>query len=159
MSKFAVRGIVAAVLAVATSAGFTAQETSTLSVTARIQGGCVLSTSGPMAFGDLNMAATSGSEKKEVIATYKCATGQTVSSFTVGGEAGGTFSGAISSGNSGSADTIPYTITWTNPGTYAGQGFSSAGKSVTLTGTILNGDYISKPPGNYAGAVLLAINY
>lgn len=158
MSKFAVKGIIAAVLAVVTSAGITAQETASLSVSARIQGGCVLFTSGAMAFGDLNMGSTAN-ETKQVTATYKCAVGNTVTSFTVAGETDGSYSGIMTSQTTGVTDTIPYTITWSNPASYAGQGFNGAGQSVVLNGTILNSDYMSKAPASYAHSVLLAINY
>jgi spore coat protein U-like protein len=161
MSKMAIKGIIAAVLAVANVAGFTAQETATLQVTARIAGGCVLSTSGPMAFGDLSL--TSGAnEVKQVTVTYRCAAGQTVSSFTVAGENDGLYSAAMVNQNTGAAastDTIPYTITWTNPAPYTSTAGFAAGQNVILTGTIVNADYMSKAPGNYAHSVLLAINY
>lgn len=156
MSKFAVKGIMAAVLAAASSAGFTGTDSATLNVSARIQGGCVLTTSGALAFGDLNMGST-GPESKVVNATYRCASGVVVTSFTVGSSATGTYVDQMTSGTT--SDTIPYTITWSVPGSYTGTGFTAAGQTVALTGTIANADYITKAPGSYSDAVQLSVNY
>ena len=158
MSKLAIRGVVAAVLACATSAGFSAQETRALSVTATIGGACTMITSAPMAFGNLDMSS-SGNETKEVTVTYKCATGVTVSSFSVGGSTTGSYAGAMLGLTAGNTDTIPYSIGWTPPAAYPGAGFAVPGQQVVLTGTVLNASYISKRPDSYAHSVVLAINY
>lgn len=160
MSKFAFRGIVAASLAVVASLGFSAQETRTLAVTATIPGTCVLSISGPMAFGELNMMAASGtSETHRVTATYKCAVGQTVSSFTVAGSTTGTYVGTMRGLSPNNSDILPYTLTWTDPGTYTGVGFNTTGQQVVLSGAVAQTDYISKKPDSYADSVVIAINY
>ena len=158
MSKLVIQGALAAAIAVVTSAGFAAQEARTLSVTATIPGTCVLLTSGPMAFGTLDVGSTAN-EIHTVTATYKCATGLTVSSFQVGPSTTGTFAGAMVALTPGNTDTIPYVINWTPPAPYAGQGFAVTGQQVQLTGTILNSDYIGKKPDSYAHSVVLAINY
>jgi len=158
MSKMVIQGVLAAALAAVTSVGFAAQEARTLSVTATIPGTCVLITSGPMAFGTLDVGATTN-ETHTVTATYKCATGLTVSSFQVGPSTTGTFAGAMVGLTPTNTDTIPYVINWTPPAPYAGQGFAVTGQQVILTGTILNSDYISKKPDSYAHSVVLAINY
>lgn len=158
MSRFIIRGAIAAAIAASMSVGFAAQETRTLSVTATIPGTCVLITSGPMAFGTLDVASTAN-ETHTVTATYKCATGLTVSSFQVGPSTIGTFAGAMSGLTPGNTDTIPYVINWTPPAPYAGEGFNVVGQQVVLTGTILNSDYIGKKPDSYAHAVVLAINF
>ena len=158
MSKMMIQGALAAALALVTSAGFAAQEARTLSVTATIPGTCVLITSGPMAFGTLDVGATTN-ETHTVTATYKCATGLTVSSFQVGPSTTGTFAGAMTGLTPTNTDTIPYVINWTPPAPYAGQGFAVTGQQVILTGTILNSDYISNKPDSYAHSVVLAINY
>lgn len=158
MSKMVIQGVVAAAIAAVSSVGFAAQEARTLAVTATIPGTCVLLTSGPMAFGTLDVGATTN-ETHQVTATYKCATGLTVSSFQVGPSTTGTFAGAMVGLTPTNTDTIPYVITWTPPAAYAGEGFAVTGKQVVLTGTILNSDYISKKPDSYAHSVVLAINY
>jgi hypothetical protein len=158
MSNWLVRGCVATVLVAATSAGFTAQESRTLAVSATVPGGCTLTTSGPMAFGTLDMSSTAN-ESKQVTATYKCATGITVGSFTVGGQTTGPFAGTMTALSPTNTDTIPYSIAWTAPTPYQGEGFAVVGKQVVLDGTVLNADYITKRPDSYANSVLLAINF
>jgi spore coat protein U-like protein len=160
MSKFAVKGIIAAVLAVASSVGSAGTDSTTLVVSARIQGGCVLTTSGPMAFGDLNMAGTQA-ETKTVDVTYKCASGVQVHNFFVGGQSNSPYTDAMTS--TSTTATIPYTISWTAPAldsyTAPAAGFSDAGVKVTLTGTIALNDYLSKPAGSYSDSVVLHVNY
>lgn len=156
MSKFVRRAIVAATLAVVTSAGFSAQEARTLSVTATIPGTCVMTTT-PMAFGTLNMAASTA-ETQTATVTYKCASGLTVTNFTVAGLNTGSFSGTMT-GLGPTPDTIPYSITWTPPLAYAGEGFNVTGKQVTLNGRIENADYINKKPDSYSHSVVLAIDF
>src|SRR4051812_14613738 len=109
MSKFVVKAVIAAVLAVASSVGTAGADSTTLVVSARIQGGCVLTTSGPMAFGDLNMAGTVA-ETKTVTATYKCASGVQVHNFFVGGQSASPYVDAMTS--TSTSDTVPYTISW-----------------------------------------------
>lgn len=158
MSKMLIHGAVAAAIALVTSASFAAQETRTLAVTATIPGTCVLITSGPMAFGTLDVASTAN-ETHTVTATYKCATGLTVSSFQVGPSTTGTFAAAMIGLTPTNTDTVPYVINWTPPAPYAGEGFAVPGQQVVLTGTILNSDYIGKKPDSYAHSVVLAINF
>ncbi|HEX2545740.1 MAG TPA: spore coat protein U domain-containing protein [Ramlibacter sp.] len=158
MSKWQFKGIIAALIAAGATATFSAQENRTLSVTATIPGACTLTTSGAMGFGELDMSST-GNETKQVTVTYKCATGLTVASFTVGGSNTGTYAGVMAGLTPGNTDTIPYSLTWTPPAAYAGQGFAVTGQQVTLTGTVLNGNYISKAPDSYAHSVVLSINY
>jgi hypothetical protein len=154
-SKTLAKAIAGAAILAAASAAFPAQEARTMLVTATIPGGCTLTTP-PMGFGTLNVAAGTD-ETKVVTATYKCAVGITVTSFTVGASATGTFSGVMT-GAGTTPDTIPYTITWTPPAAFDGTGFVT-GKSVDLTGTIRGADYIAKRPDNYSQSVTVAINF
>lgn len=158
-TQAAAKAVLAVALAAGASAGFSAQqEARALSVTATIQGNCSLTTT-PMAFGNLNMSGTSAQETAQATVNYKCATGVTASNFTVGGSNTGSYTGAMTGLNSGNGDTIPFTITWTEPAAYAGQGFGVAGQTVTLTGTTQYNDYKSAQPGNYATTVIVAIDY
>lgn len=156
-TKWALKGIVAAALAAVVTTGFTAQETRNLLVSATIPGGCALSLSGPMSFGNLNVASGSD-ETKSVTVTFKCAVGNTVSNFTVAGENDGSFTGSML-GNA-TAETLPYTITWTQPALpYTGTGFSGTGVTVQLNGLIRNVDYVSRSPDTYSQNVVVAILY
>lgn len=160
-TNWALKGLLAGAIAAAASTGFTAgQDSKVLNVSATIAGGCVLSLSGPMAFGNLNLTGNAD-ETKDVTATYHCATGQSVlaGGFVVGGSTSGTFVGSMTALGSGNTDTIPYTIGWTQPGQYDGDGFASAGQSVTLHGLITHGNFITKKPDTYAQNVVVAINY
>jgi spore coat protein U-like protein len=160
MSKPIVKGIIAAAVAIATTTAFALQqENRTLSVTATIPGTCTLNTSGPMAFGNLNMGSGTA-ETHEVTVTYKCATGQAVTAFSVGGLSGGSYAGTMSALTPGNPDTIAYSIAWDPTSVaYTGQGFNVTGKQVILTGTIANSAYVTKRPDSYAHAVVLSIDY
>lgn len=161
MSKSLVKGVLAAALAVGMSASYGQQTASAaLSVTATIQGGCVLSLSGPMAFGDLDVTSTAN-ETKSVTVSFACATGESVTNFTVGGENDGSYSDSMAHNTlpAAPANAIPYTIAWTQPALpFAGAGFG-APVNVVLNGTILNANYISKPSGSYSDSVIVAVNY
>lgn len=159
MSRPIAKGFIAAAVAIATTASLALQENRTLSVTATIPGTCTLNTSGPMAFGNLNMGASTP-ETHDVTVTYKCASGQAVTAFSVGGVSTGTYAGAMSGMTPGNPDSIAYSITW-NPTSvaYTGEGFNVTGKQVLLTGTIANSAYISKRPDSYSHAVVLSIDY
>ena len=156
--QFLAKALLAAALAAGATASFTAQEARTLSVTATIQGNCILTTT-PMAFGNLNMSGAVAQETAQATVNYKCATGVTASNFMVGGENDGSYSGEMVGLSTGNTDTIPFTITWSQPATYPGQGFGVAGVTVQLTGTTLYEQYKSKQPGNYAKTVIVSIDY
>jgi hypothetical protein len=159
VSRTLAKAILGAAILAAGSTTFAATDARTLLVTATIPGGCILSTT-PMAFGTLNVAGTTD-ETHTATATIKCAVGISASAFTVGGVtpasgAAGTFNGIMTGAATNQA--LPYTITWTDPGTYVGQGFAT-GKDVPLLGTIRNADFVAKNPDNFAQTVLLSINF
>lgn len=160
MQKFSLQAIAAAALVLASSSGFAASDTATLSVTASVAAVCKLTLSGPMAFGALDPTVTTN-KTASATATYKCTKGSTVSSFTVNSTTTGTYSGSMAGLTSGNTDTIAYGITWTNPAPYAGVGMGAGvtAGSVTLSGTVLNASYVDVTPDSYAGSVGIAINY
>ena len=151
--------LLAAALAAGASAGFSAQqEARALSVTATNQGNCTLTTP-PKSFGNLNMSGTSSQETATATVNYKCANGVTASNFTVGASNTGSYTGVMTGLSTGNNSTIPFTIKWTEPATYVGQGFGVDGQTVQLTGTTQYDDYKSAQPGNYATTVIVAIDY
>jgi len=154
VSRILVKGLVGAAILAAASATFAATEARTLLVTATIPGGCTLTTT-PMAFGTLNVAGTTD-ETHTATATIKCALNISASGFTVGGSTTGTFNGTMVGAVTG--QTMPYSITWTDPGTYVGQGFAT-GKTVDRFGTIRNADFTTKSPDNFAQSVIVSINF
>jgi spore coat protein U-like protein len=163
MSRFSttiLKGLAGVAVLASASTAFTAQEARTLAVTATIPGGCTLVLSGPMAFGTLDVSSANN-ETHIVNATYQCASGVPVLSFTVGGLTSGPFSGAMRGLSPTNTDTIPYTISWTAPAAFTGTGFGPTGASrvVELDGLVLNQNYISKRADSYADAVVVAINF
>ena len=156
--KTSIRAIAAAALALAASTGFAADNLS-LNVTASVAAVCNLTLSGPMAFGALDPTSTANATAS-VTASYKCTKGTAVTSFTVDGGITGTYAGSMT-GAGATPDSIPYTITWTNPTAYTGGGLGSAvaAKTVSLGGTITNANYVNVKPDSYAGSVSIAVNY
>jgi hypothetical protein len=155
--KASVRAIAAAALAVAASSGFAADNL-TLNVTANVAAVCNLTLSGPMAFGTLDPTSTADATAS-VTASYKCTKGTIVSSFTVNGGTSGSYGGTMT-GAGGTPDSIGYTIGWTNPTAYTGLGLGAvAAKTVTLSGTIPNANFVNVKPDSYAGSVGIAVNY
>ncbi|MCD6078811.1 MAG: hypothetical protein K0R89_2755, partial [Ramlibacter sp.] len=57
-------------------------------------------------------------------------------------------------------DSIGYTIEWTNPTAYTGLGLGAVtAKTVTLSGTVPNANFVNVKPDSYAGSVGIAVNY
>lgn len=157
--RTSVRAVAAAVLSLAAFSGFAASDTATLNVTASVAAVCKMSLSGAMGFGALDPTLTTD-PTKTVTVTYRCTKGTVTTSFTVNAQSTGTYSGTMTGAGVG-ADTIPYTITWTDPAPYTGAGLGSTitAGSVTLSGKILNADYVNVKPSNYTGSVGIALNY
>ncbi|MCC2673661.1 MAG: Spore Coat Protein domain [Ramlibacter sp.] len=155
--KASVRAIAAAALAVAASSGFAADNL-TLNVTANVAAVCNLTLSGPMAFGTLDPTSTADATAS-VTASYKCTKGTVVSSFTVNGGISGSYGGTMTGASTG-PDSIGYTIEWTNPTAYTGLGLGAVtAKTVTLSGTVPNANFVNVKPDSYAGSVGIAVNY
>lgn len=156
--KTSIRAIAAAALALAASSGFAASDTATLNVTASVAAVCKLTLSGPMAFGALDPTSTANATAS-VTASYKCTKGTVTTSFTVNAQSTGTYSGTMT-GAAATPDSIPYTITWTDPAVYTGLGMGAVtAGSVTLAGSITNSDYVNVKPDSYSGSVGIALNY
>lgn len=155
-----IRAIAAAALALAATSGFAASDTATLNVTASVAAVCKLTLSGDMAFGALDPTLTTNATAS-VTASYKCTKGTPVTSFTVNSTTTGSYAGSMAGATAGNTDAIPYTITWTNPTAYTGAGLGATitGKSVTLSGTVTNANYVNVTPDSYSGSVGVAVNY
>lgn len=156
--KTSIRAIAAAALALAASSGFAASDTATLNVTASVAAVCKLTLSGPMAFGALDPTSAANATAS-VTASYKCTKGTVTTSFTVNAQSTGTYSGTMT-GATATPDSIPYTITWTDPAVYTGLGMGAVtAGSVTLAGSITNANYVNVKPDSYSGSVGIALNY
>lgn len=150
----------AALFAAASSAAFAAQDTATLTVTATVGAKCKLTVT-DLAFGTLDPTLATDATTTTT-ASYKCTKGTAVTSFAVNSiTAGTTGTGGTMTGTGASPDTIAYTITWTNPTAFTGDGLGASGtaKSVTLNGKILNANYVNVKPDTYTGTIGVAVNY
>lgn len=148
-------------LAVATAAASlcctlaNAADTQSMAVSASVQGICKLTSVPAMGFGSLDPSATADATASSAV-IYKCTKGTSPTSFSVGASTTGTYNGTLTSGTT--ADTIPYAVTWTAPST-AGTGLGTAitGTTVTLSGTILNANYVNVTAASYAQSVAIVI--
>lgn len=152
------RAAALAAVAFSMSGAHAATDTATMTVSASVAAICKVSLSSAMAFGPLDVTVTTDATKV-VTASYQCTKGTAVTSFTVGGLTTGTYTNTMTSGTT--ADTIPFSIGWTNPAAFTGAGMSStaAKTTVTLTGTIVNADYVNVTPASYTRDVSIAVNY
>lgn len=142
-------GVVGIVFA---ASGIASAATTNVTVSASIIGTCQFDTTPALAFGALDQ--TSGSDETATgDLKFWCTknAAYTLSDETNVGVADGAFSGTIADG----ANSIPYSIAYTN------SSGSGAGKTTlttsTLTATILNAAYVDKPAGDYSGTVTFTI--
>jgi spore coat protein U-like protein len=141
----------AAALALGMTSAVQAADTNTLTVTADINGACgfQLPTS-TLAFGVLDPTSVADATASVDI-DYWCTVGTTAA--TVAGD-GDHFSGSRRM-NDGGTNYIPYDLG------LAGHTGTGLGKStpltMTVTGTIANGDYVNAAVGAYADTVVLTL--
>ena len=131
----------------------TASDSSTLAVSATVQGVCHFTATGfNMTFDSIN-PHDSGAKTKASTISYKCTNGTPSSAITFDGGATGT-SVNLSDGSS----NLPVTLSWTTPATN-GSGFGTGSSAITfdVTGSIANADYANKAAGTYTKNVTIAI--
>jgi spore coat protein U-like protein len=126
-----------------------------INISATVSGNCKLTSFPNMTFTPLDPSSAANGTGSTTI-SYKCTKGTAPTAFTVGGSASpynGTLTGALAS-----PDTIAYSVSWTAP-TTAGTGFGagSTATDVTLTGTILNANYVNVKADTYSQTVSVAI--
>ncbi|WBY03760.1 hypothetical protein PE066_09580 [Ramlibacter tataouinensis] len=140
-----------------------AADNTTLNVSATVQGVCKLYTSATgaaLGAGTLAMAFTldpsvGGAATQTTDVFYKCTSGTSAIAIQLAG-AGSPYAGTLTGTGTALGNSIPYSISWTNPAT-AGAGFASDAQFVTLTGTIAAADYIAKLAGPYGQNVPLTL--
>lgn len=151
MKKIFSMAVVIGVLAIAGSA--MASGTNTLTVTASVTGTCkFVSGTSTLNFGTLDPSLSSDVNGSGTT-TFWCTKGTTQ---TLSANNGTNWDGSkrnmkLTTG----ADLIPYTLTLTPDGS-TNQGPGSP-RTLTISGTILNTDYISKAAGSYSDTVTLSI--
>jgi spore coat protein U-like protein len=156
-SKFIRRAIALSAVFVATGA---LADTGTLSVSASITPTCKLASVPPMAFTLNPTSALDATQTSGV--TYRCTKGTAPTGFTVGGASAATgFSSGTTNalvGTGTNTDKLQYSIAWANPttaGTGLGTGVTPV--TVTLTGTILNAQFVNATADTYSGSVAVVI--
>ena len=136
------------------STGVLAADTSPLQVSAAVTGICKLVSVPAMSFSLDPSVATAGSGSS--IVTYRCTKGSAAPTITLA-SAGSPYTNTLTHATD-ATQTIPFSISWTNP-TTGGNGFNQTAQSVTLTGTIANADFVDKLAGTYnTPNVTVAIN-
>lgn len=144
--------VVAAAVLMMGGTGAWAADTTDVTVTASIVGTCQFTNAPTLGFGALDQTvATDATATVGLI--FWCTNGQ---AYVLGDETNplvgdGTFAGTLTG-----AGNIPYSIAYNN---YTGNGLG-AGTPITstLSGTIVNADYINKPVGAYTDTVTFTIN-
>jgi hypothetical protein len=163
--KFSNTRILLATAALACAGAASAADTATLLVSATVLGVCKFSgTPTAMAITSpsvtyLDPTLTSNGTGTSTV-SYKC-TKTSSPTLSVGGTATSPYSASGSNGLSsggGSPTYIPFSIAWTQPAANSGAGFSAAASTLTLTGTVLNTDYVNANAGTYSASVALSIN-
>lgn len=126
----------------------------TLTVSASVTGTCkFVSTTSTLNFGALDPSSSSDVNGSSST-TFWCTKG--VTTDAVAADNGGNWSGSSRQiKDSVSGDLIPYSLTLTKDAS-SNTGPSSP-RTLTISGTILNADYISKTAGSYADTVTLSI--
>ena len=153
-SKWVRRALASAAVFAATGA---LADTGTLAVSATISPTCKLTSVPPMSF-SLNPVTTANGTANSVV-TYRCTKGTAPAGFTVGGGASPYASGTSPlKGTGTNTDTLPFSITWTNPTTAGtGLGTDQTPQQVTLSGTILNADFVNAAADTYSTNVAVVI--
>lgn len=157
------RAAILAVVAFASSQAY-ALDTGSLQVTATVNGICKLAAVPAMGFTLDPSSALNGTATSAV--TYRCTKGTAPSEFKVGGQLAtpGYASGATAAlgalkGTGANTDVIPYRVDWTAPSVAgSGLGTTVTPVTVTLTGTILNADYVNVTADTYTANVAVTIS-
>jgi spore coat protein U-like protein len=154
--KLATLGLITAGMVSITPA-FAASTTNTLNVSANVTGNCKFNSAGPTALTIANSGVNidpslAGNATGSANVLFRCTNG-TTSSVLVG--AGLNFSVGLRVKDAG-ANYMNYALVLAGDA-QVGSGFGSD-KTLTVTGTILNADFINAPAGAYTDTVVLTIS-
>jgi len=131
-----------------------ALDTANVTVTATVAGTCQFATVPSLDFGSLDPAVGAAVNPAPVDLTFNCTTGV---GYTLTDNKGGA-AGSLSSNLVLGADTIPYSLTYSNDvGIGLGGGVANELTS-SLTGSIAAGVYSSAPAGAYTDTIVFTIN-
>ena len=158
MQKFSLQAIAAAALVLASSSGFAAVDSGSITVSASVAAVCKLTLSGDMAFGALSATATADPTPIDVTATVKCTNGTNVASVTVGGVTSGSITPSMTAVLP-AIGSLGYKVTWTDPGAFSGAGMGTVAKTFVIRGEIPFANIQAATPASYLGAVPVVVNY
>jgi spore coat protein U-like protein len=150
-SKFAA----IAALTLVPLAGQAASTTHTVNVSATVNGSCRFENSGPTAlsFGTLDQSVATNATASTGNIAFRCTTGVNSSVTKASPNDSAPNAHRLVDG----ANSIPYTATLNNA-VQTGSGHGAGGtKNMTVSGTILNADYVDAPAGSYADTLTLTI--
>lgn len=154
MKKILIVFIALALMAMAGAA--TAADTTNLTVSAAVLGTCKFATAASsLNFGNLDPAVGTDTNASDNLTQFWCTKG--VSTDVISADNGSNWSGASRQMVDGvSGDLIPYSLALT-PDAAANAGPASP-RTLTISGSVLGADYITKSAGNYVDTVVLSIN-
>lgn len=159
------RFILGVALAAMTMLGSTAHanNTNTIKVSATITGTCNFAGANnaagntTLSFGALDQTATGDANATQTSLNFWCTNGTSVGGISANsGTHSGNCGGSTCMKNTGSANYIPYTLSFTSP-TGTGSGKTSP-ISVNFDASITNSDYVDAPAGTYEDFVTLTIS-
>jgi spore coat protein U-like protein len=156
MSKSSARLLAAALLVALSPLSF-AQGTGSITVSAAVSGVCRFTSTPDMTFTAIDPSGTSAVTQTSTI-KYKCTKGTTGGTFQVGGTSTSPYSGSLT-GIGTSPESMAYSISWSGPASFTGEGFAAAAaeNSVTLTGSIAAAAYGAVKADTYRQVVSLSI--
>ena len=145
--------LIVAIAMIAFSGVAMADDTTTVSVSASVNGTCKFRTGGTIIFGALD--PNSGVDVDGTITqpTFWCSKGL---GYTISDDNGLHESGSTHNMLGPSADLIPYTFTYSDTGTGSGAGSTNT-KTMNIASTVLGADYINATHGSYSDTVTLTI--
>lgn len=129
-----------------------AADTNTLTVQANIVGTCKFSTAtSTLNFGALDPSSASDASASTTV-NFWCTKN---ASYTVTDNNGSNYLAPNRRMKDAGTDYIPYGLTY-SPATGSGSGKTTP-ITLTLTGTVVNANYVNAPVGNYSDTVILSI--
>ncbi len=154
MKKILIVFITLALVAMAGVA--TAADTTNLTVSAAVLGTCKFATAASsLNFGNLDPAVGTDANASDNLTQFWCTKG--VAADVISADNGSNWSGTSRQMKDvASPDMIPYSLVLTpdaNPNTGP-----ASPRTLTISGTVLGADYITKSAGNYVDTVVLTIN-
>jgi spore coat protein U-like protein len=143
--------VLGAAIALIAMAGVVAADTTSVTVSATVQGNCQFTSGGSVSF---TLDPASGSDEPGLVTapSFWCTKG---TSYTITDDDGVNESGGSHRLKlAGLSEYIPYTFSYTPSGSGGGKG---APATLDLTSNIANGDYINASAGDYSDTVTLTI--